>query len=259
MGKLLDLLLGRSPAEKHGTSLGARPRRSEHRVLTDSDSLPETPRTEHRQFEEDRTADKDKPWRDLITETDLAARLKVATSFDECMSIANECSSDSEVVNVALEKALSLATTSTECKDALEGWTLEDTLDDAFRNKLVELAQIELDNATSVEVYFEKYDEVRDYFDLEDSDYEVVLGLAATQEECETVYERATDDVDATREMEEKILLKKVDFLDSVEDCAEIWDEHETDSELGKAAICRASDIIRKDKKMSFEDSPSAE
>ena len=112
-------------------------------------------------------------------------------------------------------------------------------LKEAYRKvilKMIDLATT-TEEALSILQSYES-DEARSEFDI--LILRRALALAATSQEAGEVHEETEEG----SEFEREVFVVWTSFLQTVEECQDMWDEHGTDTECGKLAILRAGEII---------------
>jgi len=177
----------------------------------------------------------------------LSAMCESAATIDDCWAVyraSEDASLDwdetNAVVMKALRKAAGLVGTFEDAKSLFEDLEDEGIDDEAFKGAVLDQA-IALGTFNELIELSDELDESYSGFEKqEDALLERAFSLVENADDCQKIVDRTG------HELEERAMLRKVDFLTCVEDCQEIWDDKGVDSDIGMAAICRAADIIRR-------------
>ena len=172
----------------------------------------------------------------------LRDQLKLATTTDEALEVVDDSDEEEELEQIetdALTRSLELAVSIDDCFSVFDKVPdrLEETLCPAALEKALSLATT-FDECITVHDKANEYDVGENHVK---PSLEKALTLATTFEECDTLLENVSDDDD----LEALVAARQLDFVDTVEQCEEVWGNYDNDSQVFRAAVCRAADLIR--------------
>ncbi len=194
------------------------------------------------------------PSTDEASKDELKTRLATANDFNSCVQIADEAAENDfeELEDLALRKALELASTPEECQEVYDRSPQDGEVEKLSTDKQEGFFLRRLEGATTVAECLKIEREANSDFDFT-LDLGIVINraleLASSADECMDILEDRDFDDDENNdehvELEDRVYMKLIGFFTTVDECVEFWGDYENDAPYFRAAVCRAADIIR--------------
>lgn len=172
-------------------------------------------------------------------------QLSQAHTFEECFDLYQNVNAeidDEEFCSEILKKALEFASNPTECEEIFQAATGIVSKNAAEKMESIFLEKIA--TATSSIQCIDIREEAESSFQLElDSDtvYKKAVSLLQSDDDFYAILEGFELDEDEKRPLYTQYL----QLISTIEKCEEIWNEVGVDTQIGRDAILRASDLIR--------------